>query len=131
MYGSFALLGYLGKIVEIAETNELFDKPMHPYTVSLLSAVPMPDPNMARENQRIILEGDVPSPLNVPSGCPFHTRCPKAKDICKINVPQLKEIIKGHFVSCLLYDEQEDTKVENTEGFEAKENDTNEVINNS
>ena len=125
---------YLGKIVEIAETNELFDNPMHPYTVSLLSAVPMPDPNMARENQRIILEGDVPSPLNVPSGCPFHTRCPKAKDICKINVPKLKEIIKGHFVSCLLYDEEkEDSKVENqnTEVTEAKENDTNEVINNS
>ena len=113
---------YLGKIVEIAETNALFDNPMHPYTQSLLSAVPMPDPNMARENQRIILEGDVPSPLNVPSGCPFHTRCQKAKDICKINIPTLKEIVKDHFVSCLLYDE------ENKEVVEAKKDDV--VLNN-
>ncbi len=125
---------YLGKIVEIAETNELFDNPMHPYTTSLLSAVPMPDPNMARENKRIILEGDVPSPLNVPQGCPFHTRCPKAKDICSINVPKLKEIIKGHFVSCLLYDEKEEESVketiEETLDSNIENNDTNEAINN-
>lgn len=96
---------YLGKIVEIAETNELFDNPLHPYTISLLSAVPMPDPNTARNNKRIVLEGDVPSPLNVPSGCPFRVRCPKATEACKNRVPQLKEISKDHFVSCLLLDD--------------------------
>ena len=95
---------YLGKIVEIAETNELFNNPKHPYTVSLLSAVPMPDPNTARNNKRIVLEGDVPSPLNVPSGCPFRVRCPKATEACKNHVPALKEISKDHFVSCLLLD---------------------------
>ncbi len=95
---------YLGKIVEIAETNELFNNPLHPYTVSLLSAVPMPDPNTARNNKRIVLEGDVPSPLNVPSGCPFRVRCPKATEACKHKVPKLQEISEGHFVSCILYD---------------------------
>ena len=95
---------YLGKIVEIAETNELFNNPKHPYTISLLSAVPMPDPNTARNNKRIVLEGDVPSPLNVPSGCPFRVRCPKATEACKNHVPALKEISKDHFVSCLLLD---------------------------
>ncbi len=96
---------YLGKIVEIAETNELFNNPLHPYTISLLSAVPMPDPNTARNNKRIVLEGDVPSPLNVPSGCPFRVRCPKATEACKNRVPVLKEISKDHFVSCLLLDD--------------------------
>ena len=95
---------YLGKIVEIAETNELFNNPLHPYTISLLSAVPMPDPNTARNNKRIVLEGDVPSPLNVPSGCPFRVRCPKATEACKNRVPELKEISKDHFASCLLLD---------------------------
>ena len=96
---------YLGKIVEIAETDELFNNPQHPYTISLLSAVPMPDPNTARNNKRIVLEGDVPSPLNVPSGCPFRVRCPKATEACKNRVPVLKEISKEHFVSCLLLDD--------------------------
>lgn len=96
---------YLGKIVEIAETDELFNNPLHPYTISLLSAVPMPDPNTARNNKRIVLEGDVPSPLNVPSGCPFRVRCPKATEACKNRVPVLKEISKDHFVSCLLLDD--------------------------
>ena len=96
---------YLGRIVEIAETNELFNNPMHPYTISLLSAVPMPDPNLARSNKRIILEGDVPSPLNVPTGCPFRTRCSKATEECMHRVPKLKEVVKEHFVSCLQFED--------------------------
>lgn len=95
---------YLGKVVELAETDELYGSPLHPYTQSLLSAVPVPDPIQARLNKRIVLEGDVPSPLNVPSGCPFRTRCNKACDRCKTEVPTLKEVKPGHFVSCLLVD---------------------------
>lgn len=97
---------YLGKVVELAETDELYETPLHPYTISLLSAVPLPDPKKARENKRIILEGDVPSPLNVPSGCPFRTRCPRACERCRNEVPTLKEVKPGHFVSCLLVQEE-------------------------
>lgn len=97
---------YLGRIVEIAETNELFANPLHPYTESLLSAVPMPDPETARKNERIVLEGDVPSPLNVPTGCPFRTRCPKACDKCLENAPKLVEVKPGHFASCFLLDKE-------------------------
>ena len=97
---------YLGKVVELAETDELYNAALHPYTISLLSAVPMPDPKSARENKRIILEGDVPSPLNVPSGCPFRTRCPRACAKCKNEVPELKEVKPGHFVSCLLVQDE-------------------------
>ena len=93
---------YLGKVVELAETNELFNGALHPYTISLLSAVPQPDPKTARANKRIILEGDVPSPLNVPSGCPFRTRCPRACERCKTEIPTLQEVKPGHFVSCIL-----------------------------
>lgn len=95
---------YLGKVVELAETDELYNSPLHPYTQSLLSAVPVPDPIQARVNQRIVLTGDVPSPLNVPSGCPFRTRCNKACERCKTEVPTLKEVKPGHYVSCLLVD---------------------------
>lgn len=97
---------YLGRVVELAETNDLYDSPLHPYTISLLSAVPMPDPKMARENKRIILEGDIPSPLNAPSGCPFRTRCPRACDRCANEVPKLTEVKPGHFVSCLLVQDE-------------------------
>lgn len=120
---------YLGKIVELAETDELFENPMHPYTISLLSAVPMPDPYTARLNKRIILEGDVPSPLNVPSGCPFRTRCSRACDKCKNSVPTLKEIKPGHFVSCILVQE-ENENTENVVDENINLEDTNKTIEN-
>ncbi len=92
---------YLGKIVEIAPSNELYYSPLHPYTISLLSAVLIPDPKYSRKHKRIILEGDVPSPLNMPSGCSFRTRCPKATVECSKIVPSLNEVSPNHFVSCL------------------------------
>jgi peptide/nickel transport system ATP-binding protein len=90
---------YLGKIVEYTTKDQLFEKPLHPYTVALMSAIPNPDPE--NKSHRIILEGDVPSPINPPSGCPFHPRCPIAKDVCSKEVPQFKEIEEGHKVACL------------------------------
>ncbi len=91
---------YLGKLVELADATEIYDNPMHPYSKSLISAVPVPDPKIARANQRITLSGDIPSPLNAPSGCPFRTRCPYACDACAESMPELKEMSPGHFVAC-------------------------------
>ena len=91
---------YLGKMVELADAKEIYDHPLHPYTRSLMSAVPLPDPKMARENKRIVLTGDIPSPLNAPSGCPFRTRCPYASDICSQSMPEFKDVGGGHFVAC-------------------------------
>ncbi|MBE5785967.1 MAG: ATP-binding cassette domain-containing protein [Clostridiales bacterium] len=91
---------YLGKMVELADADEIYNRPMHPYSKSLLSAVPLPDPKAARQNKRIVLSGDIPSPLNAPSGCPFRTRCPYAKEACAESMPEFKEVEKGHFVAC-------------------------------
>ncbi|MFA9422817.1 MAG: ABC transporter ATP-binding protein [Sedimentibacter sp.] len=91
---------YLGRMMELAPADELYNHPLHPYTISLLSAVPIPDPQYARTHKRILLEGDVPSPLNMPSGCPFRTRCRKATAQCKEERPELRELSTGHFVSC-------------------------------
>ena len=91
---------YLGRMVELADAAEIYDRPMHPYSKSLLSAVPVPDPKAARANQRIVLTGDIPSPLNAPSGCPFRTRCQYATEQCAAEMPAFKEVEKGHFVAC-------------------------------
>ena len=91
---------YLGQLVELAESYELCSHPVHPYTESLLSAVPIPDPDVTRARQRILLEGDIPSPLDPPTGCRFHTRCPYATARCREVMPQLQEQSPGHFAAC-------------------------------
>jgi oligopeptide transport system ATP-binding protein len=91
---------YLGVMVELAERNELYENPLHPYTQALLSAVPIPDPKKDRARQRTVLQGEIPSPLKPPSGCRFHPRCPLATEICKNEVPAWREAAPGHWVAC-------------------------------
>ncbi|HVO31290.1 MAG TPA: oligopeptide/dipeptide ABC transporter ATP-binding protein [bacterium] len=93
---------YLGRVVEIADANTIYTAPKHPYTKALISAVPVPDPVVERARKRIVLTGDVPSPMNPPSGCPFHPRCPEAIDRCATDEPALSETSPGHFTSCHL-----------------------------
>ena len=95
---------YLGNTMEMGETDELFDHPLHPYTQALFSAIPVPDPDT--KAKRIILEGDIPSPANPPEGCKFHTRCAKCMDVCKFKTPAYTEAAPGHFVACHLYDDE-------------------------
>ncbi|HZQ35882.1 MAG TPA: dipeptide ABC transporter ATP-binding protein [Dehalococcoidia bacterium] len=91
---------YLGRIAELADRNELYENPLHPYTKALLSAVPVPDPSVEAKRERIILTGDVPSPLRPPPGCNFHTRCPIAIEECRERIPEFREIVPDHFVAC-------------------------------
>lgn len=96
---------YLGRLVELADADKIYNNPLHPYSKILLSSVPIPDPKKAKENKRIILNGDIPSPLNAPSGCPFRTRCPYAMPLCAEAMPEFKEVSTGHFVACHRTDE--------------------------
>lgn len=93
---------YLGNLVETGSKEEIFDNPLHPYTKALFSAIPMPDPNV--KMNRVLLQGDLPSPANPPAGCKFCTRCPQCMEICKTEAPALREMEPGHFVACHLYD---------------------------
>lgn len=94
---------YLGSMVELAESYELCSKPLHPYTQSLLAAVPIPDPELTRSRYRMAMTGEIPSPINPPSGCRFHTRCQHCSEICKTESPELREVEKGHLVACHLF----------------------------
>lgn len=101
--GSIAVM-YLGKIVEVAAAEEVIQNPLHPYTKALISSVPVADPELSRKRKPLKLKSlDIPSPLNPPSGCKFHTRCPYSKDICSKVEPELKEVSPGHYVACHLY----------------------------
>jgi oligopeptide transport system ATP-binding protein len=95
---------YLGKIVELADRDELYANPKHPYTQALLSAVPIPDPQIEGQRRRMILEGDVPSPANPPKGCNFSTRCPRVMDVCRTQDPPFKDYGNGHYAACYLYE---------------------------
>ena len=95
---------YLGKIVELASSVELYENPKHPYTQALLASIPLPDPEQTRDRKRIALSGEVPTPMNPPSGCRFHTRCPHVMEKCKSTEPEFKEITPGHFAACFLND---------------------------
>jgi oligopeptide/dipeptide ABC transporter ATP-binding protein len=91
---------YLGQLMELGSSVDLYSNPLHPYSQALLSAIPIPDPTIEKKRQRIVLKGDVPNPLNIPSGCPFSSRCPHATDICKKLLPAWREIKPGHFAAC-------------------------------
>jgi oligopeptide/dipeptide ABC transporter ATP-binding protein len=95
---------YLGRIMELADRRALYEEPRHPYTRALLSAVPIPDPSLEAGRERVVLRGEVPSPLNPPAGCVFHPRCPMAEARCTAQVPGLREIRSGHWTACHLVD---------------------------
>jgi len=102
---------YLGKIVEIGDSDEVFNNPQHPYSMMLLSAIPIPDPKIARERKRARLQGEPPSPINPPSGCRFHPRCPYVMDICKVKEPPLVDLSSNHSVACWLYTTEKPQKI--------------------
>ena len=97
---------YLGSMVEYGSTQDIFENPMHPYTEALFSAVPVPDPNV--KMNRIILTGDIPSPINAPQGCKFHTRCGRCMEVCKTVAPKFKDYGNGHMVACHLYSQDDE-----------------------
>ena len=99
---------YLGQVMEMAEKKDLFEDTRHPYTIALMSAIPVPDP--AKQKERILLEGDIPSPLNAPVGCPFVTRCSHAMPKCKNKKAMLHEVTPGHYVACHLFDKEGELK---------------------
>ncbi|MBT2216543.1 ATP-binding cassette domain-containing protein [Virgibacillus dakarensis] len=101
---------YLGNMVELTASEALYDTPLHPYTQALLSAIPIPDPDIEESRERIILEGELPSPINPPSGCVFRTRCPMAMEICSIKKPAWQEVEQSHYVACHLYDDTVEDK---------------------
>jgi oligopeptide transport system ATP-binding protein len=107
---------YVGKIVEIADRDDLYANPLHPYTQALLSAIPIPDPRVESRRKRIILTGDIPSPVNPPSGCRFHTRCPVAFDRCKVEVPPLNTYASGHVAACHWVEEHNGNAPDITKG---------------
>jgi oligopeptide transport system ATP-binding protein len=94
---------YVGQLVEVAPSEELYRAPLHPYTIGLIGAIPIADPRIAQMKDEVSIEGEIPSPSNPPSGCRFRTRCPESMDICKEVIPTLKEITPNHFVSCHLF----------------------------
>jgi peptide/nickel transport system ATP-binding protein len=101
---------YLGNIMELTTSTQLYDNPLHPYTQALLSAIPIPDPDIEESRERIILEGELPSPINPPSGCVFRTRCPFAMEVCATKKPAWQEVEEGHFVACHLHDDTIEAK---------------------
>ena len=105
---------YLGKVVELAEVDNLYDRPLHPYSQALQSAVPVPDPIVERNRKRVILEGDIPSPSNPPSGCRFRTRCPHATTKCESDDPTFREVDPGHWVACHFAEQLRDERVESS-----------------
>lgn len=101
---------YLGEIVEMCETNEIYHHPLHPYTQGLLSSVPIPNPVLAREKKKVGMTGDIPSPINPPEGCRFHTRCPYVMDICSREKPALHDVDNGHMVACHIYNHKKESE---------------------
>ncbi len=103
---------YLGKLVELTTSEKLYKKPLHPYTEALLSAIPIPDPDLEDKREPILLRGEIPSPIFPPTGCVFRTRCPKVMDRCSFVEPEIREYEPGHFAACHLYDHYEDSRKE-------------------
>jgi oligopeptide transport system ATP-binding protein len=112
---------YVGKLMEMARRDDLYEQPLHPYTISLLSAIPIPDPHVEQRRKRIVLTGDIPSPVNPPSGCRFHTRCPIAFDRCKVEVPPFTEYHPGHFAACHWVEEHGGKQPDITAAIAAKD----------